>query len=124
MTLFWDRQNKPIEDTLDWARKFEDPAYRIVAVDQDYAGSPMVSTIWQGMDLVHSLHVTDDTAVIFETAYLEDGEVVNTWQTHSESDARRTHESVCWMTLGRAARDDGHVKTIVEREKAEREQRE
>ena len=123
MTLFWDRQNRPIEDTLDWARKFEDPAYRLVAVDQDAPGHPMVSTIWQGLDLAHSLHVSDQSAVIFETAYLEDGEVVQAWQWHSEVEALSGHNMICAQFLGRFARpSDGHVRTIIENEREEREQ--
>jgi len=121
VTLFWDRQNKPIEDTLVWARLYEDPAYRIIAVDQDAEGTPMVSTIWEGLDRAVNLHVTDETAMIFETAYLEDGLVVQAWLAHSEEEALIRHRMVCLSMLGREPRpESGHVQTIVEREKRER----
>jgi hypothetical protein len=121
VTLFWDRQNQPIEDTLDWARKYEDPAYRIIAVDQDSEGAPMVSTIWEGLDRAINLHADADTALIFETAYLEDGRVLEAWLAHSEEEARTRHRMVCLSMLGREPDpESGHVQTIVEREKRER----
>lgn len=119
-TLFWDRQNRPIEDVIDWARKFEDVGYRVIAVDSDGPGLPMVSTIWQGMDLAHMLHVTDDTAYIFETAFVLDGQAVETFIWHSEEDALAGHRKVCVEMLGREPRpEDGHVQTIIERERNE-----
>ena len=120
-TLFWDRDNKPIEDVIVWAMKFEDPAYRIVAVDQDGPGTPMVSTIWEGLDLARSLRVTDDTAMIFETAYIVNGDVEDRWIDHSEVEAIQRHRMVCLSLLGREPRpSDGHIQTIVEREKREK----
>jgi hypothetical protein len=117
--LFWDRQNQPIEETIEWAKKFEDAAYRNVAVDQDGPDAPMVSTIWQGLDLAHLLRATADTAFIFETAYLEKGLVVQQWIDHSEQDALRRHRMVCLSMLGREPRpEDGLVQKIVERERA------
>jgi hypothetical protein len=112
-TLFWDRQNQPIEDTIEWAVHFEDPEYRIVAVDQDDEGTPMVSTIWQGLDLARSLHATDDTAMIFETAYLEDGLVVETWHDHSEGEAFHRHRMVCLSMLGREPLPNGGLKNLI-----------
>jgi hypothetical protein len=118
MTMFWNRQNQPIEDTIEWAKMFEDPEFRLVAVDQDGEGTPMVSTIWQGLDLDHSLYVTDDTAMIFETAYLDDGIVLECWHEHTEEQALHRHRIVCLTTLGREPAPDGGLKrAIVENEK-------
>lgn len=122
--MFWDRQNRPIEDTLDWARKFEDVSYRVIAVDQDdpAGGSPMVSTIWQGLDLAHFLHVTDETAMIFETALVVGGHVRDTWLAHSEQEALVQHDWACMNHLHRHSRpEDGLVPLIIERDKEERE---
>jgi hypothetical protein len=116
--MFWDRQNRPIEDTLDWARKFEDAAYRIVAIDTDGPHLPMVSTVWQGLAQEAPLHPTDDTVLIFETAYLEDGHVKELWHDHSEEDALARHRIVCLSMLGREPRpEDGLVRRVVESEK-------
>jgi hypothetical protein len=116
MTLFWDRQNKPIEDTIEWAKKFEDAEYRIVAVDFD-GEHRMVSTIWQGLDLAHSPWVSDDTAMIFETAYMMSGEIVEMFTWHSEEGALEGHDLVCKEFLGRKARpSDGHLQRVIEAE--------
>ena len=121
-TLFWNRQNEPIEDTLVWARLYEDVAYRVLAVDSDGPDSPMVSTIWEGLDRANSLHVTDETAMIFETAYLENGQVVEAWLAHSEQQALVQHDWACVKFLHRHSRpEDGHVQTIIENDKRERE---
>jgi hypothetical protein len=118
MTLFWNRQNEPIEDVIEWAIMFEDPAFRVVAVDQDEPGSPMVSTIWQGLAQGAPLHPTDNTVLIFETAYLVNGHVENRWHDHSEEDALHRHRMVCLSMLGREPRpEDGHVQTIIDNDR-------
>lgn len=121
MTLFWDRKNQPIEDTIEWAKKFEDVAYREVAVDSDGMGQPMVSTIWNGMDRSLNLHVTDDTAMIFETAYLVNGHIEQTWLANTEQEALVQHEWVCMNYLRRHARpEDGLMQRIIDAEKEAR----
>lgn len=118
MTLFWDRQNKPIENVIDWAKKYEDVAYRIIAVDMDGPDKPMVSTIWEGMDRSFAIPPTDDTALIFETAVVIDGRVIDAFLAHSEEGAREMHRMVCIEILNREPRpEDGHVQTIIEMEK-------
>lgn len=118
MTLFWDRQNKPIEDTIVWARKYEDVAYRVVAVDSDGPEAPMVSTIWEGLDRGLSLHQDGSSALIFETALLINGHVENAWLSHTEQEALHIHHQVCVDHLGREPRpEDGHVQTIIERDR-------
>jgi hypothetical protein len=118
MTLFWDRQNRPIENVIDWAVMFEDPAFRVVACDQDAPGTPMVSTIWQGLAQGAPLHVTDDTALIFETAFLINGHVEQQWWDHSEEQALHRHRMVCLSMLGREPRpEDGLVQMIIDNER-------
>ncbi len=118
MTMFWNRQNEPIEDTIEWAKMFEDPEFRVVACDQDGEGTPMVSTIWQGLAQGAPLHPTTETALIFETAYLVNGHVERTWWDHSEEDALHRHRMVCLSMLGREPLPDGGLKSlIVENEK-------
>jgi hypothetical protein len=115
MTIFWDRQNKPIE-TLDWAAKFEDAEYRIVALDYD-GENLMVSTIWQGISSPPMLRVSDDTALIFETAVLENGLVRDKTTWHSEEQALEGHDFYCLTVLGRHARpEDRHRETVIARE--------
>jgi hypothetical protein len=118
MTLFWSRQNEPIEDVIEWAIMFEDAAFRVVAVDQDGPGTPMVSTIWNGLDRGHSLHPEPWNVMIFETAYLENGHVVEYWLDNTEEQALQRHRVVCLSMLGREPRpDDGHVQAIIEQER-------
>lgn len=113
MTLFWSRANEPIEDTLEWARKFEDPAYRFVALDVEDGWT--VSTIWQGLDLAHSLRPDRDTVMIFETALFGPDEVgEDRWFWHSEEEALAGHDWVCAQNLNRPARpEDGHLATAI-----------
>lgn len=126
-TLFWDREGNPIEDTLDWARKFEDAEYRIVAVDQDYPGSPMVSTIWQGVDMARNFD-TDIPPQIYETALLlpqddnpDEAKITQSHYSATEAEARATHQRMCEDFLNRdAAPNDGHKGEIVAREKRQK----
>lgn len=122
--MFWSRKGEPIEDTIEWARLFEDVEVRVVACDQDGPGQPMVSTIWEGMDLGHSL--TPGIPLIFETAYLvgddshADGRVEERWLSATEEEAIETHKAVCIEKLGRPARpEDGLVERIIELEKGQ-----
>lgn len=118
MTLFWDRQNQPIEDVIEWAKKYEDAAYRVVAVDSDGQDEPWVSTIWQGLDLAHMLYQDGSTAMIFETAYLVGGRVVDTVLAHDEAWALENHRDFTVKHLGRLPRpEDGHVQTVIANEK-------
>lgn len=118
VTLFWDRQNKPIEDTLVWARLYEDTAYRVVAVDSDGPTSPMVSTIWEGLDRAHTLGQDGSTAMIFETALLVDGRISEAWLSHTEEDALWNHRQACLDYLGREPRpEDGHLQTIIDNDR-------
>lgn len=127
-TLFWDREGNPIEDTIDWAKKFEDPEYRIVAVDQDFPGGPMVSTIWQGIDLARNF---DDSIPpqIYETALLlpkegnpDEANITQSYYSATEEEARHAHQRLCEDFLNRdAAPNDGHKGEIVAREKREKQ---
>jgi hypothetical protein len=61
-SLYYDRQGAAL-DTLEWAKKFEDRNYTVLAIDA--AGPLSISTIWVGLD--HSFG-EDDPPLIFETA--------------------------------------------------------
>lgn len=110
--LFWDRNNVPIENTLDWARKFEDDEYRTIAVDVDDLDNhtKMVSTIWHGLDRSLNLHATDETAMIFETAYLEGGMIQESWLDNNEEGARMRHRMVCLSMLGKEPDASGEAR--------------
>lgn len=110
MTLFWNRKNEPIEDTLTWARMYEDDAYRTVAIDADFGEGVMVSTIWEGLDRGLFLHQDGSTALIFETAYLFNGYLERTELSHTEEEALAMHAAFCRTYLARDPRpEDGLV---------------
>lgn len=125
--IFFDRDGNPIE-VLDWAAKFEDPEYRLIAVDQDDPGTAMVSTIWQGTDLARN-YMDDIPPMIFESALLlpdpDNPEHANITQSHysaTEEEARRAHQRLCEDFLNRdAAPNDGHKGEIVARELREKQ---
>lgn len=107
MTMFWNRQNEPIADVLEWARLYETAEYRIVAYDVE--ANHAVSTIWQGLDLSHQLRPTTESAMIFETAYIVDDIVLDTLSWHSEDGALAGHRMMCVKLLGRPERPgDGY----------------
>lgn len=60
--LHYDRQGQPIE-LLDWAAKFENPAYMLV-VETTLASGTRITTIWIGLDHRFS---GDGPPLIFET---------------------------------------------------------
>lgn len=117
MTLYWDRANHPIADVLEWARLFEDPGYRYVALDIE--GHRSVSTIWQGLNIGFAmLAVTDETAFIFETAYFVEHEMRDSYPAHSEEGALALHTMLCEELLGRPPRpEDGHLQAAIERDR-------
>lgn len=116
--LFWDRQNNPIEDTLTWARMLEDAEQRIVAVDADEERDVMVSTIWEGIDRGYSLSSTPETVLIFETAHIRAGKVVETFLAHTEEEALEKHAVICLTALKREARpEDGLRERAIENDR-------
>jgi hypothetical protein len=120
--MFWDRQNQPIDNVIDWAIMYEDPAFRVVALDQDGPGTPMVSTIWNGLDRGNLLRPTPETVLIFETAYLVNDHVEDVWFDNTEEQALHRHRMVCLSMLGREPRpEDGHVQTVIDNERRARE---
>lgn len=122
--IFWDRQGNPIEDTIEWAQKFEDSEYRIVAVDQDDPGTPMVSTIWDGFDLAHNFN-NDVPPMIFETVLLEanpdstgQGTIVRSHFSVTEEEAYAAHRMFCHDHLNREpAPNNGLKDEIIRRER-------
>lgn len=70
--LFYDKEGKPIYDTLKWAKLFEDTAYQIIKQDYTPDKSYWVSTVWLGIDHDFSyrygeLFKVNPHPVIFET---------------------------------------------------------
>lgn len=48
MILHWNKNGEPIRDALEWARLFEDFAYRLVAIHKD--DDVEVITVWTGIN--------------------------------------------------------------------------
>ncbi len=128
--MYFDRDGKEIESTLEWARKYEDAEYRIVAIDSD--GAPdgvMVSTIWEGINKAFMDGFGEgahrDT---FDTAWLTNGVIYASERTSSEEEAREKHAEFTRLYLGREPRPgDGFKQMAVEEfrkrdEKAPRKQ--
>jgi hypothetical protein len=69
MILYYDRQGKPIYDTLKWGKLLEDKNYKIVKQEPTPGGRYWVSTVWMGID--HSFTWIEDKPnprpIIFET---------------------------------------------------------
>lgn len=119
MPDFFDRQGQPLE-LMDWATKFEDTAYRNVAVDfgtRDGA-EIMVSTVWEGMSSPLPLSPATVPIGIFETAVIIDGEVQlkRRWDTEEEAIAK--HGATCRFFLKREP-DNGEVREEILRKEAE-----
>ena len=121
--MFWDREGNEIEDVLTWAPMLEDPEYRIVAVDQDEPGTPMVSTIWEGIN--GALMEATGPFETFETVLLvkdpdktpDHGRIVHSVKTSSEAEALEQHEAYCHRYLKRPPAPHGGLKAeIVRRE--------
>lgn len=114
MMNFVGRDGEPCEDVLDWARRYEDVAYRVVAVDADE--HRMVSTIWEGYDTRALLE--NAMPLIYETALMEDGRIVDSERWPDEAAALVGHAIGCRTWLGRYPRpEEGLVQLIIEREK-------
>lgn len=82
MILFWDKDGASIEDTLVWARKFEDLDYKRVARTVLGDGR-LVSTVWLGVDQSYGRAAQP---LIFETMAfaaedLMDGLLRTAWPT-------------------------------------------
>lgn len=118
---YWKRDGTWTEDTIEWAKLYEDPAYRVVAFDGDEGGLS-VSTIWMGISS-GSLGSEEFPVHVYETARLnKNGNVVNFTRTSSEAEAMEMHREYCLKTLKREPRpEDGHVQVIVDRMKKARE---
>jgi hypothetical protein len=110
MSLFYNRKGEPIENVIEWAKLFEDPAYQIVAVDVDVEVDDfdnmhkMVSTIWSGLE-----------SNMFETAILRDGMIEDFVRTVTEEEALHAHERACQNFLFRDAKPDSGIREEVVR---------
>lgn len=63
MSRYYDREGKPIEETLAWAAKIEDKKYFRVA-ETTLTDGKWISTVWLGLD--HN-YMHDGPPLIFET---------------------------------------------------------
>lgn len=106
---FFDRDGQPLE-LMDWARKYEDIAYRDLAVDVDRMDNPhiMVSTIWEGVPRPLSLMSTGLPRGIFATALLIDGHIQWERRHDTEEQAREFHRESVIFHLNREP-DNGEV---------------
>lgn len=120
MTMFWNRRGEPIENVIAWARLYEDTSYRVIAVDTDEAKRTMVSTIWNG---IPQATLNRDLPIgIFETALLVGGLIEDCWRSDTEAEAMFVHDEKCREFLRRPARpEDGHLRTIIESDRKERD---
>ena len=90
---YYDRQGRPITDTMAWAKKFEDPNYKRVARTL-LSNGRMVSTIWLGLN--HQFG--DGPPLIFETMVFsnEDDLMELEGQRYAtEADAIAGHTLLC-----------------------------
>lgn len=94
MTRYYDRQGQPIQETLAWAKKFEDQEYQRVA-ETTLANGRRVSTVWLGLN--HSLLDTGPP-LIFETmVFPKEGEYseLDCERYSTEEEARTGHQHLC-----------------------------
>lgn len=88
MTDWYDKGGRPL-DLMEWARLFEDHAYRRVAEDQ--IGEVRISTVWLGLN---HRHMFPGPPLIFETMIFGgegDGEV---WRYSTLEQAIAGHRAV------------------------------
>ncbi len=112
--MHFDRQGKPIP-LMEWARRFEDPAYKIIKQTTLPGGYKWVSTVWLGLDHNFAL---GGPPLIFETMVFGPRDLgppdeygrrfqasYDTERWSTEQEARYGHELVCkkWR-VNRAAR--------------------
>lgn len=118
--MYWDRAGEPIGDVLEWARLFENPGYRFVAIDEE--GDRMISTIWQGLDVCHG-RLTEPMP--YESGVFDHGSsvAVDLVPWPSEEAAVAGHALLCRELLGRDARpEDGRLQTAIDLSKEPRDE--
>jgi len=90
---YYDREGEPITETLTWAKKFEDRAYKRVA-ETLLANGRWVSTVWIGLD--HQMGV--GPPLIFETMVFpskDDMSDIDVERYSTEAEAIRGHTVMC-----------------------------
>lgn len=112
---YWDRAGTYMDDVLEWARLYEDPGYRFVALDVD--GDTRVSTIWQGLNLQPTF-IEDAIPLIFETMVFHGENEVARMFWPTEESALAGHNQTCRRFLRRRARpQDGYLNRAIEGQK-------
>ena len=100
----YDRQGKPISDTLEWARLFEDKVYQHVA-ETTLPNGKWVSTVWLGLNHRYA----DGPPLIFETMVFA---VEGQWDERdckrysTEQEALTGHEAMVKKWSQKEARDE------------------
>lgn len=86
MSLFYDRQGNPIDDTLKWGRLFESEDR---TVGQDQIGEVFVSTVWLGIN--HNVR-PEGPPLIFETMIFGGPHDREMWRYSTEAQAVEGHK--------------------------------
>lgn len=84
MLDYYDKDGSPL-DLETWLTKFEDNAYRQVALDK--VGEVTVSTVWLGLNHQYG----DGPPLIFETMIFEGDRDGDQWRDATEASALETH---------------------------------
>jgi hypothetical protein len=66
MDLFYDKDGRPIEQVVYWAKKYEEPGYKRIA-ETTLPDGKWISTVWLGIDHNHGT----GPPLIFETMVFE-----------------------------------------------------
>ena len=83
--LYYDREGRPLDDPMKWAKLFSDPKYKVLQKTETRGA--VVSTVWLGLD--HGWG--EGPPIIFETIVFGgrcDGEM---WRYSTEEQARLGH---------------------------------
>ena len=87
---YYDRDGRPMSDTLAWAKRFEETTYKRIA-ETTLPDGKWISTVWLGLD--HSFG--RGPPLIFETMVFKDREnlrEVDVERYATEAEAREGHE--------------------------------
>lgn len=88
--LYYDKDGKPITDTLEWAKKFEDREYRKVGYTK-LTNTVLVSTVWLGLD--HDF-LEEGAPIIFETMVFVDGTCTDQKRYSTLEQAKEGHRKL------------------------------
>jgi hypothetical protein len=90
MFEFFDREGKPIDDVLAWAKLHSDEKYRRVD-ETTLSDGTWISTVWLG---VNHRFLKDGPPLIFETMVFKSGDSIDVDQYATEADAIKGHRDM------------------------------